>query len=62
MSDVKIKALKNGPFIITGAVEIQDAEGKPVQPSKPTIALCRCGQSEHKPFCDGNHGKCGFQG
>lgn len=62
MADVKIKALKNGPLLVTGVVDIQDAEGKTVLPSKPNIALCRCGHSNNKPFCDGSHAKAGFQG
>ena len=60
MPDVKISVLKNGPYIITGPVELKDAEGNSYPP-KERIALCRCGASTTKPFCDGTHSKVGFQ-
>ena len=57
MSDVTIHCRDNGPFLIEGSIEILDAEGNAfeVNPDKPAIALCRCGLSERKPFCDGKH-------
>jgi len=61
MADVKIQALKNGPLLVQGSVEVLDSSGQPMAPPKPTVALCRCGQSSNKPFCDGTHGKVGFQ-
>ncbi len=61
MADVKIQALKNGPLLITGNIEVVDGEGKPL-PAKQPAALCRCGQSKIKPFCDGSHRACNFQG
>ena len=60
MADVKITALKNGPYIVTGAVELKDAAGN-IYPAKDRMALCRCGASTTKPFCDGTHSKIGFQ-
>jgi CDGSH-type Zn-finger protein len=61
MAEVKIQALKNGPNIVQGDVEILDSSGKPFKPQRGTIALCRCGASANKPFCDGSHAKIGFQ-
>jgi CDGSH-type Zn-finger protein len=61
MADVKIQALKNGPLMIQGSVEVLDSNGQPMTPPRPTVALCRCGHSKNKPFCDGMHGKAGFQ-
>jgi len=61
MADVKIQALRNGPLIVQGSVEVLDSSGQPMAPPKPTVALCRCGQSNNKPFCDGTHGKVSFQ-
>ena len=63
MSDVKIRLRDNGPFVVEGAITLTDAEGNEftVDSSKPAIALCRCGQSENRPFCDGAHNKCGFE-
>jgi CDGSH iron-sulfur domain-containing protein 3 len=60
MADVKIQALKNGPLIIQGSVEVLDSNGQPMTPPRPSVALCRCGQSGNKPFCDGMHAKAGF--
>jgi CDGSH-type Zn-finger protein len=60
MADVKITVLKNGPYIVTGGVELKDAEGNSY-PSQDRMALCRCGASTKKPFCDGTHSKIGFQ-
>ena len=60
MADVTIDIIKNGPFIVNGAVELKDAEGN-AYPAKQRIALCRCGASTTKPFCDGTHSKVGFQ-
>jgi CDGSH-type Zn-finger protein len=60
MADVKIQALKNGPFLATGSVEVVDENGTPI-PSKVPVALCRCGGSSTKPFCDGTHRKNNFK-
>lgn len=62
MADVKIQVLKNGPYLITGNAEIVEGDGKPVPSAKQPAALCRCGQSANKPFCDGSHRKINFQG
>jgi len=61
MADVKIQALKNGPLLVTGTIEVVDGDGKPL-PAKLPAALCRCGHSSAKPFCDGSHRKNNFQG
>ena len=60
MADAKIEIMKNGPLIVTGDVELKDAEGN-AYPAKQRMALCRCGASTTKPFCDGAHSKIGFQ-
>ena len=62
MADVTIQTLKNGPLLVKGPVQLVDAQGAPLPAAEPTIALCRCGHSSHKPFCDGSHQKAGFQG
>jgi len=63
MADVTITVRPNGPYVIQGSVRIVDPDGNefPVDSSKP-IALCRCGASQRRPFCDGAHKSCGFQG
>jgi CDGSH-type Zn-finger protein len=58
-----ITVRKNGSLLVTGDVLLVDHEGKPIPRinEKPNIALCRCGQSARKPFCDGAHKICGFK-
>lgn len=64
MADVKITIRPNGPYLVAGACDLVDADGKAVSvpEGKPMVALCRCGGSSSKPFCDGTHGKIGFDG
>lgn len=63
MSDVTIKIAKNGPLLVNERVKVVDlATGEEVSIDKFPIALCRCGQSTNKPFCDGTHNGCGFDG
>ncbi len=63
MSQVTIRGRDNGPLLIEGALVVLDGENNslPLSPDKPSIALCRCGASAKKPFCDGTHKTCGFQ-
>ncbi|MBI3825072.1 MAG: CDGSH iron-sulfur domain-containing protein [Candidatus Rokubacteria bacterium] len=59
---VKITIRPNGPYVVEGDVELTDVTGAAVDTTgKPRIALCRCGGSVSKPFCDGTHSKIGFQ-
>ena len=64
MADVNIEILENGPYIVEGPVTLIDHNGQPVDPpaGRKTIALCRCGGSVNKPFCDGAHSRIGFKG
>ena len=57
MSDVQIRVRDNGPLLVEGPFQLVDAEGKsfPLAADKPAIALCRCGLSARRPFCDGAH-------
>jgi CDGSH-type Zn-finger protein len=62
MSDVVIKTRENGPLLVTGPVTLTDHLGNPYDlTGKTNIALCRCGASKNKPFCDGSHKTSGFQ-
>ncbi len=64
MADVvEIKASENGPYLVRGPVHLVDADGNAYDLSErgKTVALCRCGGSTTKPFCDGTHSKIGFQ-
>ena len=60
MAEIKIQAMKHGPLVVSGDVEILDSDGQLMQAGK-SVALCRCGHSGNKPFCDGMHRKAGFQ-
>lgn len=51
---VIIEPLKNGPVVIKGKLSLKLANGKQ-DLEQETIALCRCGASSKKPFCDGSH-------
>ena len=61
MSSVKIKASKNGPYVIPGRATYIDADGNEQTTPGSAIALCRCGQSGNKPFCDGTHRRVGLE-
>ena len=56
---VEIKVRDNGPYKVTGPVTVIDAEGNRFAVPDGPIALCRCGRSQSKPFCDASH-KAGF--
>lgn len=72
----KIKIIPGGPYEVTGKVPIKNAiievnsegtsmawkEGTDYQNEKETVMLCRCGHSDDKPFCDGSHVGCNFEG
>lgn len=71
----RIKVTRSGPYMVTGSLPLSkmvietDNEGYPLQwsetntfPNKETYALCRCGRSKDKPYCDGSHTKAGFKG
>jgi len=62
MDGVRIKARENGPYLVTGPIVLTDSDGNEYDlRDKNTVALCRCGGSTTKPFCDGTHSKKGFE-
>jgi CDGSH-type Zn-finger protein len=63
MAEVRIRTRDNGPFVVEGPIRLVDAEGNEftIMSEKPAIALCRCGGSKNRPFCDGSHRSNGFQ-
>jgi CDGSH-type Zn-finger protein len=52
---VTITPCENGPLLVRGLVELRSQAGLLIEPGRDTIALCRCGRSAIKPFCDGTH-------
>ncbi len=57
----EINAKENGPYLVPGAAAYVDADGNEQTTQGSMIALCRCGHSANKPFCDGSHKKAGFE-
>ncbi|MGH9832022.1 MAG: CDGSH iron-sulfur domain-containing protein [Blastocatellia bacterium] len=58
----KITVNNNGSLRIEGDLEIYDGSGNQYDlAGRTVISLCRCGQSNNKPFCDGSHARCGFE-
>ncbi|SHG98141.1 CDGSH iron-sulfur domain-containing protein [Cognatishimia maritima] len=55
-----IEERENGPLVVKGVTHIRMSDGTMVE-AKPVMALCRCGGSKNKPFCDGSHNNNGFQ-
>src|SRR3954469_5301961 len=60
MDGVTVEVRPNGPYIVSGVIELRDTDGNVVATQARTV-LCRCGASTKKPFCDGTHSKVGFQ-
>lgn len=61
MAQTTITIRENGPYLVRGPVRLLDSDGVTYQLSGTAIALCRCGASTTKPFCDGTHSRIGFE-
>ena len=57
---VQVTAVDDGPYFIRGPIEIKNSVGEVIR-SDTRVALCRCGQSKHMPFCDNTHRAIGFR-
>jgi CDGSH-type Zn-finger protein len=57
---VTITPYRDGPLIVRGDFRLLDTDGAEIDPGRRTVALCRCGKSGIKPFCDGTHKRTGF--
>jgi CDGSH-type Zn-finger protein len=53
--DVTITPYRDGPLLVRGPVRLLDQDGREIESRRNTIALCRCGKSRLRPFCDGTH-------
>ena len=49
-----IQCIPNGPYVVTNVEHLKNSKGEEI-PARPQMALCRCGGSSNKPFCDGSH-------
>lgn len=62
MADVTVKTNENGPLLVSGSIALTDHLGGVFDlGGKETIALCRCGATANRPFCDGSHKSCDFK-
>ena len=61
MDDVTITPSENGPYLVSGPVRLTAPDGREI-PHPPQFAMCRCGRSSNKPFCDGTHLTWDFDG
>ncbi|GAB3830591.1 hypothetical protein GCM10028799_58060 [Kribbella italica] len=50
-----IRTYPDGPILVRGDFQLEDEDGNPIDAHRSTVALCRCGKSTIKPFCDGTH-------
>ena len=55
MDKARITPYKDGPLLVRGEFDLTDQDGTVIDTNRRTIALCRCGRSKLKPFCDGTH-------
>ena len=58
---VTITPYPDGPYLVRGDFTVLDQDGSEVPMERRTIALCRCGKSRIRPFCDGTHKLIGFK-
>ena len=52
---VTITPYRDGPLLVRGPFQMFDQDGEPIEVGRETVALCRCGRSRLRPFCDGSH-------
>lgn len=57
----KITPYRNGPYLVRGPFSIVDQNGNEIEVKRRVVALCRCGRSRIRPFCDGTHKAIGFR-
>ena len=60
MDEATITPYRDGPLLVRGPIRLLDQDGNEIDPGRDTVALCRCGKSGIKPFCDGTHKRSGF--
>ncbi len=53
--EVVITPYRDGPFLVRGPFVLRDQNGDEIRIDRKTVALCRCGKSRMRPFCDGTH-------
>ena len=61
MDEATITPYRDGPLLVRGPFRLTDQDGNEIEVRRETIALCRCGKSRMRPFCDGTHKLVRFQ-
>jgi CDGSH-type Zn-finger protein len=56
-----ITAYSDGPYLVRGSFALHGQDGREIELRRGTVALCRCGRSSMRPFCDGTHRAIGFR-
>ena len=59
--ETTITPYRDGPLVVRGPFKLLDQDGGEIAVQRETIALCRCGKSRLRPFCDGSHKLVRFQ-
>ncbi len=54
-SEVVVRACAGGPLLVRGADKVRDEDGQEHEVTRPVVALCMCGKSGRKPWCDSTH-------
>jgi CDGSH-type Zn-finger protein len=57
----RITPYRDGPYLVRGPFVLADQDGNEIEVGRRVVALCRCGRSRIRPFCDGTHKTVGFQ-
>ena len=57
----QITPYRNGPYLVRGPFTLVDQDGNDIEVGRRVVALCRCGRSQSRPFCDGTHKLVGFE-
>ena len=60
-SATRITPYRNGPYLVRGPFTLVDQDGSEIEVKRRVVALCRCGRSQMRPFCDGTHKAIGFR-
>jgi CDGSH-type Zn-finger protein len=60
-AETKITPYRDGPYLVRGPFSIVDQNGNEIEVKRRVVALCRCGRSQMRPFCDGTHKAIGFR-
>ena len=60
-ASTRITPYRNGPYLVRGPFTMVDQDGNEIEVKRRVVALCRCGRSQIRPFCDGTHKAIGFR-